>query len=148
MPLVVANMLLIKLIIIRLTSIASSLVNHLEVQLSRLWTLMLYIVIHLANSHYSCCHVRNKANALSSHTIISSSPTLLHVAYNYHVINPNIISFNIYPCFMCMCHIQQCSKFARSLLKDNDKQYPHKNRQATIATLICQTPVYGLYHRN
>ena len=80
LPLAIVNMFFIKLIIIRPSSIASSLINHLEVQLSRLSTLTLYIVIHLANSHYSGCHVRDITLALLSHTTVSVSPTLPHTA--------------------------------------------------------------------
>ena len=80
MPLAIANTFLIKLIIIRPTSIASSLINCLEVQPSRLSTLTPFIIISLANSHYSGSHVRDIAFALSSHTAVSASPTLPHTA--------------------------------------------------------------------
>ena len=61
-------------------SIVSSLINHLEVQPLRLSTHIPHFIIHLAKSHYSGCHVRDIAIALSFHIAVPASPTLPHIA--------------------------------------------------------------------
>ena len=103
LPLAIANTFLIKLIIIRPTSVASSLINHLEVQPSSLSILMPYIIIHLANSHYSGCHVREIACALSFHTAVSASPTLSRTV-TYATTSPFQTSSATTPTFAsCVC---------------------------------------------